>query len=111
MTDTVPMTIQYDAGVTETDPMKLKALQMYEEEKLTQAEIARHLDVAQSTVSIWISKARQDLRNGQGNLRGIRRRTRDGDLDYRAITRDLSLIVFVICAVIMTIDLTHIAWR
>ena len=105
------MTIQYDPAVTETDPMKLKALQMYEEENLTQAEIARHLDIAQSTVSTWISKARQDLRNGQGNLRGIGRRTRGGNLDYHRIIRDLALIAFVICWVIMTIDFTHIAWK
>lgn len=103
------MTIQYDPDITDSGPMK--ALQMYDQEKLTQAEIAQRLDVAQSTVSIWIQKARRDIENGQGNVREIRSRARYGELDYRVLTRDLILIVFVICAVIITIDVTHIAWR
>lgn len=92
------MTIQYDAELTDSGPQR--ALYLYEQEKLKQAEIAKQLDVSQSTVSTWIQKEKAKQEG-----------TRTRDIHYRTIFRDLAWIAFVLCWVIITIDITHITWR
>lgn len=81
--DTVP-------DLTDSGPQRVLELK---EAGLTQAEIADRLHIAQSTVSRRLKDARQAR-----------------EVPYRAIARDLFLIVMAICAVVLTAAVATIAW-
>jgi len=79
-----------DPDITDSGPQRVLELK---QAGFTQAEIADRLHIAQSTVSRRLKDARQAR-----------------EIHYRAIARDLFLLLMTVCAVVLTAAVATIAW-
>ena len=101
---TVPMALSSE----ETDPIlresgPQKALTLYEQNDLTQADIAELLSVSQPTVARWLKAAREE--RDQRTQRAARTRERLGQAALVAMR-----IVFMACTLAFTAAVCWIAW-
>lgn len=79
-----------DPDITDSGPQRVLALK---DAGYTQAEIAAELHIAQSTVSRRLKDARHQR-----------------EIHYRAIARDLFLVLMTVCAIVLTAAVATIAW-